>query len=83
MAVTLKKLMKKSGRVAKRAVKGVETRALAAVGRQALKTGAKKSMRTAKTVGKQVAKKAITAAALAAAGAVYQEMKRKRKAAKA
>jgi hypothetical protein len=83
MAVTLKKLVKKSGRAAKRVVKGVETRALAAVGRQALKAGAKKSVSTAKTVGKQVARKALTAAALAAAGAVYQEMKRKRKATRA
>lgn len=83
MAVTLKKLVKKSGRVAKKAAKGVETRVLAAVGRRAVKIGAKKSVSTAKTIGKQAAKKAITAAALAAAGAVYQEMRRKRKAARA
>jgi hypothetical protein len=83
MAVTITKLVRKSGRVAKKAAKGVETRVLAAVGRQAVKVGAKKSLTTAKAIGKRAAKKALTAAALAAAGAVYQEMRRKRKTSRA
>lgn len=77
MAVTLKKLARKSGRVAARAARNAETRAMAAIGRRVVKAGMKKSAGTVKTIGKAAAKKAIMAAALAAAGAVYQELRRK------
>ncbi len=82
MAVTVKKLARKSGRVARKAVGSVQTKVLAAVGRQAVKRGVKRGVKTARTAGKAAMKKALTAAALAAAGAVYQELRGRRKRAK-
>jgi hypothetical protein len=74
MKKTSKKSKAAKGRVRK-AYDKVETRLMAAVGRKAVKG----KLKAAKTVGRKAARAALTAGAMAAAGVVLREVRKRKR----
>jgi len=73
MGKMIKSLAKKGKSAARKAYNKVETKVLAAAGRRAVR----RKFKTVATVGKKAAKSAVAAGALAAAGVVVKEIRRR------
>ena len=74
MGNLFKKLAKKGKRSARKAYEKVETEVMAAVGQRAVRAKTKAAVKA----GREVAKSALTAGAVAAAGAVVREVRKRR-----
>jgi hypothetical protein len=70
-----KKLTKSSKGRVRKAYDKVETRLMAAVGRKAVKG----KLKAAKTVGRKAARAALTAGAVAAAGVLLREVRKRKR----
>jgi hypothetical protein len=75
MGKKIKALAKKGTRAVRKAYKKAESKILTATGRRVVR----RKLKTAGKVGKQAAKKALVAGALAAAGVVLAEIRRSRR----
>jgi hypothetical protein len=75
MKKTPKKLSKAGKSRARKAYENIETKVMAAVGRTAVRS----KVRAAKTVGKKAAKAAVTAGAMAAAGVLLREIRKRKR----
>jgi len=75
MKKSSKKLLKSGKSRARKAYDSIETKVMAAVGRTAVRS----KLRKAKTVGKKAAKAGLTAGAMAAAGVVLREIRKRKR----
>lgn len=75
MGKLFKKLAKKGKRSVRKVYEKVETEVMAAVGRKAVRGKANAAVKA----GREIAKSALTAGAIAAAGVVVREVRKRRK----